>query len=403
MNFFPVQFRLIIALFLVTLAGSQLAAQSAFKPGYFITLDGNHIFCLINDLDKIVTPEKFSYKLTETDSVHTHTATSVREFGIGDSTRFIARQVKMDLANYQNVSPTSTTVVVYDKTLFLKVLVEGKASLYYYQEADFYRFFYSIDTIQMEQLVFFKYQKPNVGNAMVYYNKFRDQLWVNVRCATAERKDVESLRYNKKDFIKYFVNYNICSNSEYYLSESVLSPGKTTLHISPEIGSELNRGAFESIYQPLTFSPWTTSFRPGIDLELVLPRTHGKNALLLNPKLSHYTTDPTINGTPISIDYIALLTPFGYRRYFYKSNSFNIYANFVMTMNFHFKLRKEAYYLTAPLEANRNTTFGAGIGASYKRIGVEMRANSPANLIPKYRSYYYKITTLEFILKCRII
>ena len=111
---------------------SPCLAQTSFKPGYFIDLQGNKTECLIRDLDWKGSPNSFSYKLTTSGPVEKKDTEQVSEFRVG-SVRYIRAKVQYDQSSQElsklsvNNNPEWT-----DGNLLLKVIVAGKANLYHY-------------------------------------------------------------------------------------------------------------------------------------------------------------------------------------------------------------------------------------------------------------------------------
>ncbi len=81
--------------------------------------------------------------------------------------------------------------------LFLKVLVECKATLYYFEGNALTRFFYSVSGSPIQQLIFKEYYASNEEIAV--NNKYQAQLWTDVNCSTISTGYIEQLKYRKSD------------------------------------------------------------------------------------------------------------------------------------------------------------------------------------------------------------
>src|SRR5690554_5572638 len=121
-------------------------SQGKFQQGYFIDINDNRVDCFIKDLDKATTPEKFDYLLTEGGERMTGTINTVKEFGIGDRKKYVRKTVQLDRSFYHATdvrrlsgekSPSFEEV-----TIFLNVLVEGKASLFILEQGNLRRYFF---------------------------------------------------------------------------------------------------------------------------------------------------------------------------------------------------------------------------------------------------------------------
>jgi len=81
----------------------------------------------------------------------------ILEFGIEGASKFIRRSVLIDKSSDHLSLEKAPSFEL--ETLMLKVLVEGKASLYYYTQGSFQRFFFANNGSEIQQLVYKKYKK----------------------------------------------------------------------------------------------------------------------------------------------------------------------------------------------------------------------------------------------------
>jgi hypothetical protein len=134
-----------IALVFISL---NAAAQTDYLKGYFIDNNNQKTDCLIKNIDWKNNPIEFDYKLNENDSSILKTIEEVKEFVINDNSKYLRATVDIDTSsdNIQNYT-TEKDPVFINKTIFLKVLVEGSNNLYVYNNGDIpMRFFYSNKT-----------------------------------------------------------------------------------------------------------------------------------------------------------------------------------------------------------------------------------------------------------------
>ena len=132
--------------------------QIKFEKGYIIDNNNLKVECLIKNSDWKNNPNEFDYKLSETDSPKKGNLTTIKEFSVPGVMKFIRVDTKIDRSPMdESVLSDSINPNWSSERLFLKVLVEGKASLYFYQENLFWRFFYSVDNSPIQQLIFKDY------------------------------------------------------------------------------------------------------------------------------------------------------------------------------------------------------------------------------------------------------
>lgn len=198
--------RTLAALLLLFFFVSQSYGQ--FEKGYLITKDNKRTECLIKKKDLKINPTEFSYKLDNSSAIEVGDITSVIEFGIPGSCKFIKADVKIDR------SSTLATALIGNEhpdwsqeQLFLKVIVEGKANLYAYDGKTGKKFFYSVidKDSAINQLV---YKRFFIGSSVAENNSFKNQLLTDLNCPNVKLEDVEDLTYTTEDLGQYFESYN---------------------------------------------------------------------------------------------------------------------------------------------------------------------------------------------------
>lgn len=112
-------------------------AQISFEKGYFISNNNQKIECLIKNMDWKDNPTKFLYKLEEDQNSKTATIQTVKEFGINNVSKYVRFSVSIDRSSENiNELSDSRSPIFNNEILFLKTLVEAKASLYYYEASN---------------------------------------------------------------------------------------------------------------------------------------------------------------------------------------------------------------------------------------------------------------------------
>jgi hypothetical protein len=123
--------------------------------------------------------------------------------------------------------------------LFLKVLINGKANLYYFKDSNIIRYFYNIENSNIEQLVYKKYlfSVSLKSNFVKRNNQFKQQLWTNLKCPTIKLSKIKNLNYTKKSLIKFFIAYNACNNSKIINYEIKQNKDLFNLTLRPRINN----------------------------------------------------------------------------------------------------------------------------------------------------------------------
>ncbi|GAB4409669.1 MAG: hypothetical protein OHK0053_36470 [Microscillaceae bacterium] len=126
----------------------SVQAQITFEKAYFIDNEGRKVTCWIKNLDWKNNPKEFEYQLTEQGEVQKGDLNNVQAFEIEGGAKYVRFTVDIDYSTEDvNKLTTNMQPVFERKEVFLKVLLEGKGSLYIYEEATLKRFL-SKETMQ---------------------------------------------------------------------------------------------------------------------------------------------------------------------------------------------------------------------------------------------------------------
>lgn len=192
---------------------NTLFSQTEFKKGAFISNTDETVECLIKDLDWKNNPNKFKYKLTEDGDVKDGDILDVKSFEIYGVSKFLRAIVAIDRSN-SNIDNLSEKrgPEFSEEQLFLRELVPGKATLYYFEAANFVRFFYNLEDEKITQLVFKKYLFDN--SRIGENNHFRQQILNVFDCEDLSVSDIKRLDYNIEDLTNIFKKYNSCVSGD---------------------------------------------------------------------------------------------------------------------------------------------------------------------------------------------
>ena len=297
-------------------------SQISFENGYYIDNDNQKINCLIKNLDWEKNPTEFKYKLSENSEINEKTIKSVKEFGIYNASKYVRSSVQIDRSsNDDNELDNERRPTFQEEELFLKVLVEGKSTLYSYVDNRLIRYFYSTEKSNIEQLVFKRYITPeyNFGTN----NRFRNQLWKNLKCTDIKLNRIEKLKYRKSDLVNFFVAYNNCNNEKYVNFEEKEKKDLFNLNIRPR----LNSSSFESYSSNSTFKN-SLDFGFGIEAEFILPFNNNKWSFIIEPTYQSFKIEKSTNGNlEDAINYSTVEISAGLRHYFFLNDNSKIFIN----------------------------------------------------------------------------
>ena len=379
----------VIILILITLSSF---GQITFEKGYFIDNNNHRVECLIKNNDWKDNPKEFVYKLTEGAGSAEGELSKVKEFGITGSSRFVRADVKMD------ASPMGTSDLSKQREpewsqeqLFLKVLVKGKATLYYFEGGTTSRFFYSLVDSTIKQLIYKEYY-ANIDEIATNF-KFREQLWTEVRCATASTNVIEQLNYRKTDLEKYFKKYNECNGSisiDYKIK-------KTTKWLHIKVSPGINYSTFsvanmDDISENTEFAP-QIGLRLGLETELILPFNKNKWGIIFEPCYQYFndTNDNPQGFTDIKIQSIEF--PIGLRHYFFLNPKLSLFIDgiFIPFLSPDFQ-SKMGYY-----DIRSRNSFAYGGGISTKKLSAEVRFYTTRDMFDDFiflRNNYRRVSVI---------
>ncbi|WP_299684444.1 tRNA modification GTPase [uncultured Dokdonia sp.] len=381
-------------------------SQISFKNGYFITNEGKKIECQIKDNNWSNTPSFFTYKLSENGEELNNNITTIKEFGIKNESKFIKTTVQIDQSNDDlRFLSTQRNPEFKKQEVFLEVLLEGEANLYFYKTNKFTRFFYKKNTADIEQLIFKRYYtRAQITKENIYY---KQQLTNSLGCNKITDKDIKMVDYNKKKLTSFFLKYNNCKNPS-----SVKSIYKKkdrdafNLSIRPGINNSslfLTNNTLGLTATDVDFDN-QTSFRLGLEAELILPFNIDNISVILEPTFQSYEATQQTENFIATVDYTSIEVPLGFRYSFHINDTSDLFLNVSFIVDFpngssNIQLETDDFNTSRDLDLKLSTSFATGIGYRYKnKFSTEFRLFTDRDIIndtSSLRITDYK--TLSFI------
>jgi hypothetical protein len=348
-----------IVFFLVLVASTVTSyCQVKFEKGYFITNSGKRVDCLIKNLDWKNNPRRFDYKLKENDAnVITASIDSAQEFATEDNIKFVRTNAKIDESGTAHRFLSHDRNPVYtERVVFLKVVVEGKATLFSYEEGNLRRFFFQVNGSNIEPLV---YKRFHIDQRMMgENNQYKQQIYNALPCNKISLKDTERLQYSEANIAKIFATYNNCDGTGVAQEKKLRKHDIFNLTVRPGVNASKMSIKNKTIYADFTFEPQQT-VRIGLEFELVAPFSHGRWSATIEPTFQEYSGTSTNGDAIATISYKSLELPFGIR-------------------------------YNAPLNAKSRLTFGFAVVSDYARGGSYLRIIKPDN-DPPHRDQLFKL------------
>jgi hypothetical protein len=386
-------------------------AQVVFQKGYFIDSEGKRIEGLIRNEDWRNNPTRFVYKESEGMEGKEIGIQEAREFGIVQGVRFVRATVDIDYSsNVEEMTKTSEGAVSQlsrqrdpewkrNQTVFLQVVLDGFADLYYWYGDGLMRFFYSSAGSPIAQLIYKHYLEENKDSRLhvVSVNKpysatiqqtnedFRDQLLKNAICGKSGLEQIRKMQYKRDDLRSYFLELNKCFGSLYTdYDATALSTRRIRLAVRPG----LNLSSYK-IETPTNFStiysdfPSAISFRLGAEVEYFVKFSANRWSLIAEPTYRIYSQELKRGTATDKVSYTSLELPLGIRYAIHSTPDSRLFVNASFVLDF--PMSSEIAIQGAPtrtVESSSNFAFGAGY--TRKKFTVEARVFTSRNLLKDF-------------------
>ena len=381
---------------LLSIFSIPLLSQVNFEPGYYIDSTGKKHTTLIKNYDWKNNPNSIEYKDKDSEVSHMLPIVAIREFGIDSQSRYVKVKIKIDRSTdeLEKLSPNRNPEFK-EEILLLQVLVSGNASLYAYNEANFIRFFYSVDTVTIEQLIFkkFKHVDDYIGENVI----FRQQLLTKVNCNKLPLTFFNGIDYERGDLERYFKKHNTCSGG----SEVSFTKKKTRFHLWALPGLNytsvsIKNDQFSS--NNVTYDK-QLGLRLGLMGEIVLPFQKNKWSIIIEGSFQYFNNKK--NGSVINLKSIEI--PIGVRHRFYLNDHLNLFLNVQFVPSFGYSFNSIAILKnTLELEADPGASVTLGGGLQYKRFNSEVRYYSDRPLFSNLVLYYTNYQRISVIFGYKI-
>ena len=408
MNYKQMKKKLLILF--VSILSTYCYSQISYEKGYYIDNKNKKVNCLIKNLDWRNNPTEFKYKLTEQDEPKKNNIASIQEFGIENISKYIRRTVNIDKSSKElDRLSNNKNPIFNEETLFLRVLIEGKASIYEYIQSNLRIYLYKKDNSNIEQLIFKSYK--TIEDKYGENNLFRQQLFNTLKCQNLKLTRFKNINYKRNELMNLFNEYNECNNQKVTTFEDKQKRNLFNLNIRPRlVNSSLminHNFRFTQIDSNgyLNFSEFnissdfgnTTNVSFGIEAEFILSFYKNKWAIIIEPTYQNFKSETT-NNTGIyyggslttDINYSSIEIPVGVRHYFFLNDRSKFFINASRSVDFSFNsygnfLREDGI----DEESLKINSFGRGnwafgLGCKYNRYSVELRQLTRREILNNY-------------------
>lgn len=378
----------LLATILFMVGSLSAFAQINFQAGYVIFNDGQRTECEIRNVDWDSNPTSFQYRVAGGEPKE-GTLENTKEFGITGGATFVRFSGDIDrssdIADRLSVQHNPE---YKRETLFLRLLVQGKAILYEYIDTPLKRYFYAVDGGEPKQLIYKRYMQQATGPSGSYQTgyaatnaAYKQQIFNDMKCASITEKKLKQLDYKRSDLMKVFSEFNECTGTAVQSNEA--TERKTTTHISLRPGLFFNTFSVNDGSSKADFES-KPAFRLGLEIEFVLPFNNGLWAATFEPAYQSYSS--TYNTA--TIDYQAFDLNFNARRYLFINENGSMYLNF--GLSYGFALGGDAGIKgisVLPLKISTGANWAAGLGYRKDQFSAELNYAFGRGLLGDYLLY----------------
>lgn len=364
----------IFLLILTAILSFNCYSQISFEKGYYIDNADQKISCFIKNLDWSRNPSQFEYRQTLDGETQIGSIHSISEFGVSNVLKYVRCTVSIDRSSDDvNFYSTSSKPLFSQETIFLKVLVEGKASLYQYGDEAILRFFFNKENSKIEPLICksYKTSTDKIGTN----NAFKNQLWIELKCETFKANRFENLGYEKEELISTFTAYNSCNNGENINYEENNKKDLFNLSFRPGYNKSTLSTHDLSLNSSTNIGERST-FRFGIEAEFIMPFNKNKWALIIEPTYQYFKAKTAY----ASVNYTSIEIPIGIRHYFFISKNSKIFINSSIVVDFSSN-STIAFNSGTTLKVQGRPNLAFGLGYKYNdRYSIECRFQTRRDL-----------------------
>ena len=251
--------------------------QKNFNTGYLITLKGDTLNGYIAIRDKEQNPKAVKFKIEVEGQEISYTPKQIKKIRVQNEA-YESAVVTVDDA------PIKDSELTYSKEVhprvditFLRTLVEGEKSLFYYKDEKKREYFFIRQSSGIERLEYKKYLVNADGRKKIKIEKpFIGQLATYFQSCPSVQSRLSEIQYNTKDLINIFQDYYKCTDSKVEFQQK---REKITTEYGVVAGvSSTKLNFYSSEYDYLTEVDFARSTKPtaGLFINFVFPKNQGK-------------------------------------------------------------------------------------------------------------------------------
>lgn len=387
----------LLTLFLSVVVCLKLSAQDKYEKGYIINDSGEKIEGSIKNADWKNTPSQIEFKGDAASSPKIYSIAHIKEFEIAGKAKYVKAEVDVDMSGDDMGSLSDTGSPVFTKkVVFLKTIVEGKHTLYRYNNESVNRFFFMTDG-KIEPLIYKRYLISD--SKIAKNNGYIKQLQDLSDCESITSSQISNVEYHESELKKLFIKLNTCGNENAGYKSFEQKTKREFFHLSVrpgvnfsslDIKNNASNNVFDSDYGS------KTTFRIGVEGEFVLPLNNDRWTIIAEPTYQYFKANTkevittTILGEKVSntasVKYSSIEIPVGVRYYALLNSSSKLFFNASAIFDVPMGDSKVTYnihkFVTEEHKIDSGINLGFGIGYKYNnKYSAEFNVRTKRDLL----------------------
>lgn len=383
--------------------------QKNFVSGFVVLNSGDTLKGLISDEDWKINPKVIHFKVNTEDHVRYYTPLTIRMFRVTNANWYVSYTGEVDGSSLRTTelkfNPAPPTVM---DTLFLRVLVSGKTTLFYardHRERD--HFFIQQKDSAVTELIYNKFLIKDYQGTHIKVNEaYRSQLVQLVSdCAELSAKIMGiPMEYKRDAFTSLIQQYNNCAGGKpVYVEEKEKWDFGFSVIAGINYSGLTFKGGGGTFFEHITMGH-SLGYAAGISFNAIIPRNRKKWSITNDLFLKNYTAygntvdisyEPDSN-VYMSFQYLKLATTL---RYSVPKGLVRPFACAGMTNAYALKYENTRKYSNGHtdylIDGPKRYEFGviAGAGVTVKKFTIEGLIESSSGMSP-FILIHTRFTTL---------
>ncbi|MEM7512149.1 MAG: outer membrane beta-barrel protein, partial [Bacteroidota bacterium] len=284
----------IISLYLLLLIlpffSSNLSAQNSASTAYVITLNGDTLHGSFDLSTLSESPEKVGFK-TDLESSYTfYDPTQIKGFSLNAQERYVSRKVDINTTPIaiEKIGIDTKDPVFRSDTVFLRMLVGGRANFYGLLEKGRWHYFIEKQETPLEELILTRYISYREGEKVSAYDERYKRRLRNLFSDSEEIFAlvplIDNAKYQEADLVHLFFKYNESFDSLAFYLKDVRKVNSYLGIIGGITSQKINVEGF-ILDVPIDFNRFSYTYSLGYEMGFFAKHVNSKSGVLFKQEL----------------------------------------------------------------------------------------------------------------------